>query len=881
MCCYSSLVLFYSVVVMSWTVILRCVVLLTILTFVYSGYAQTSVGIDRSQTNQHLKYQQGKPLSNSEILSNFDENDLDDVIPFWFGGTIYFTPDEEATIIEYGERFVSTSNDPVLDSIALFLVVEDSGSLTGQVRLRVMPMDHSNGYPYPNYSNVISTVYIDAAALIWGDVNALVLPVDNGRLGVSDFAVMVDQYTLSSRIGILGNANFEDAREIDADLDRAYALCELVEDTTQQYIVAYAGLVTFDDEYYYPELLITCYVHEFDGTTQGTEEWEFSIAGSGSEKVNEVIATGDGGYLLAGYSNSSGSEFADAHGGDDFMIAKFSKYGKKEWFRLYGGTQQDRAFDVVETTSGYLVVGSSTSTDQQVGPHKGTSAAWVLWLDTKGELTQSKAYGATGDGIEAYSIIRNGPNYLIAGKSGVNSNQALNEYSHGEGGVWVMNMSANGDTLWTKNIGGSEATTAKHAGSLAVLPSGKIVIGAKWLANGFPENGAAFILLKDNGSLDHIYRTMHSSQGSVLATDTGFVALSGDSLLVFSPDGTFSQIVRVTGIAQGGRIVTGASLGFAITGFSSQVGDVEPSPSIFALDMNGVITGVRLFDGNEPIQAIAFANHHYFAARSTSSIASDAMLERTTMPFVLDPNLVPVSPIHACLGDVIPIELVASSGFFPFEVEWLDDMGEPLSPEEVLSESVEAEEFRLSLIASSSRTIQLKVTDGAGRHHVQQIVIQLGIDSIPAITQVSGELICSIDDAIYQWLREDAAPIVGETNRSYFPSTSGHFAVRVSKNGCTETSELYTFTSSAVSAAIHQVPQCIYGTQGILTIDLRNVVERKFDFQIVNILGDVLRSETIESSEGQRQIDLSSYAEGVYFAHLISGSRVYTTRILK
>lgn len=76
--------------------------------------------------------------------------------------------------------------------------------------------------------------------------------------------------------------------------------------------------------------------------------------GTGNDIPHSLIATPDGGYVMAGTTDSFGS------GLNDSWLIKTSAGGIMQWQRTYGGTGNDVAYSVTETSDGgYLVVGST------------------------------------------------------------------------------------------------------------------------------------------------------------------------------------------------------------------------------------------------------------------------------------------------------------------------------------------------------------------------------------------------------------------------------------------------------------------------------------------------------------------------------------------
>jgi len=109
---------------------------------------------------------------------------------------------------------------------------------------------------------------------------------------------------------------------------------------------------------------------------------------------------------------------------------------------------------------------------------------------------------------------------------------------------------------------------------------------------------------------------------------------------------------------------------------------------------------------------------------------------------------------------------------------------------------------------SSNNTAIYSIPNGTNCDSV--ITLDLTINTTPANTVIQNgtALTATQTSATYQWIDCDDgnAPIVGEVNQTYFPSTTGNYAVIVTVNGCSNTSECYqvgctTTTSSLIETA--------------------------------------------------------------------------------
>jgi len=88
----------------------------------------------------------------------------------------------------------------------------------------------------------------------------------------------------------------------------------------------------------------------------GNKLWEKTYGGSGYDEARSIQQTTDGGYIVAGLTNSFYSE------GDNFYVIKLDENGNKVWEEAYGDKGEERAYSIQQTTDGgYIVAGYTNS----------------------------------------------------------------------------------------------------------------------------------------------------------------------------------------------------------------------------------------------------------------------------------------------------------------------------------------------------------------------------------------------------------------------------------------------------------------------------------------------------------------------------------------
>jgi hypothetical protein len=118
-----------------------------------------------------------------------------------------------------------------------------------------------------------------------------------------------------------------------------------------------------------------------------------------------VQQTSDGGYIVAGYTYSFGA------GGYDILLIKTDANGDVEWAKTYGGTSDnDYAYSVQQTSDGgYILAGYTASFGA------GDLDIFLIKTDANGNIQWAKTYGGTNED-RAYSVQQTSDaGYIVAG----------------------------------------------------------------------------------------------------------------------------------------------------------------------------------------------------------------------------------------------------------------------------------------------------------------------------------------------------------------------------------------------------------------------------------------------------------------------------------
>jgi predicted secreted protein len=88
----------------------------------------------------------------------------------------------------------------------------------------------------------------------------------------------------------------------------------------------------------------------------GNAQWNRTYGGTSDDEAYALVQTVDGGYALAGYTGSIGAGYYD------FWLVKTDASGNEQWNKTYGGTGDDDASALVQTgDGGYALAGRTES----------------------------------------------------------------------------------------------------------------------------------------------------------------------------------------------------------------------------------------------------------------------------------------------------------------------------------------------------------------------------------------------------------------------------------------------------------------------------------------------------------------------------------------
>lgn len=232
--------------------------------------------------------------------------------------------------------------------------------------------------------------------------------------------------------------------------------------------------------------------------------WTRNYGGMDSDYATALVEASDGGYAIAGYTESFGA------GNDDFWLIKTDSVGNLEWNQTYGGPGSDRAYSLVQTSDGgYALAGWTTSGDESYD-------FWLVKTDAQGNMEWNQTYGGA-DYEAARSLVETSDGgYAMAGETRV--------VGTGGSDFWLVRTDESGNMLWNQTYGGSGHDVAY---SLIQTSDGGFAMGGElqynfWLVKTDSQGNMEWNQTYSGGG-----RSSHNKACSLIESSDGGYVLAG------------------------------------------------------------------------------------------------------------------------------------------------------------------------------------------------------------------------------------------------------------------------------------------------------------------------------------------------------------------
>lgn len=244
----------------------------------------------------------------------------------------------------------------------------------------------------------------------------------------------------------LGTTDLETGRNIIATADGGYIV------VAEKSVTIVQGPTTYSTTQYW--------IIKLDAT--GTVQWEKVYGGIGNSKPYDVLQTDDGGYVVIGETSAHDRDVVGNHApleSVDIWMLKLTPTGEISWQKCYGGSLYERGFRIIKTNDGgYIIAGDSDSSNGDLTENKGYDDIWILKINNIGTIEWQKVFGGTTTDF-VFDIFQTADSgYIFTGYTDSIDGDVVG--NHGDCDAWVVKINSTGTILWQKTLGGSLCDSA-------------------------------------------------------------------------------------------------------------------------------------------------------------------------------------------------------------------------------------------------------------------------------------------------------------------------------------------------------------------------------------------------------------------------------------
>jgi uncharacterized delta-60 repeat protein len=196
-------------------------------------------------------------------------------------------------------------------------------------------------------------------------------------------------------------------------------------------------------------------------TQNGDTIWTKTFGKTGREEAVNITTTPDGNFMVIGQTYKISAENVDV------LLLKITQNGDTVWTKSFGKTLDDRIYPIAPTQDGNFILAGNTGLVSE------GYSIFLLKITQNGDTLWTKSFrGFGGDWADAISPTQDG-NFIVAG----------GRYLPGaeNPGVYLLKITPNGDTIWTKSFGG---TSGDWATAMTPTPDGNFMVTGRTYSPG-------------------------------------------------------------------------------------------------------------------------------------------------------------------------------------------------------------------------------------------------------------------------------------------------------------------------------------------------------------------------------------------------------------
>lgn len=195
--------------------------------------------------------------------------------------------------------------------------------------------------------------------------------------------------------------------------------------------------------------------------SDGEVLWKKGLQGSRNDVAHALSRCPDGGFIVCGETSSADGHFpSTGKGWVDVFVAKTDSRGKVLWVRTYGGTGKEWGYALQALPDGGYVVAGSTDSRNGDFPKPATDTPgvdtdiFIMKLDSAGNIDWKRSFSGRGnDEALALEVTERG-GIIVTGFS-TSTDGDFAGRNKGDSDIFLCRLEPDGATRWQRSIGGA------------------------------------------------------------------------------------------------------------------------------------------------------------------------------------------------------------------------------------------------------------------------------------------------------------------------------------------------------------------------------------------------------------------------------------------